>query len=309
MPKPNNGMSNLLNIGGHGIGDCILSLQISHFLKLKNFNHVNLISTRKEVFDPLNYFFKEDFNLINIDESYAHENSIISSDQLQQELKNQFDGDEITYNVPDLLFRSPLSLDWRRFGLNIQLIKKTRVLSHRFSGEEKIIYCGLCSTTDGYVYKNIPLLLRSLAEFLPDHIVYFPMVKKWNKEINNLGNFDISLPSNVLIHHDPKFEESLHFLKRSCYGIFTCNGPSHLAYQLGIPRLVLDPQYDKAPWISRWKEDYEECIPISTPQNEISELVFHNIRSPETTLIDRKRILSLLKNEFRDWKSILYLKF
>ena len=135
------------------------------------------------------------------------------------------------------------------------------------------------------------------------------MVKKWNKEINNLGNFDISLPSNVLIHHDPKFEESLHFLKRSCYGIFTCNGPSHLAYQLGIPRLVLDPQYDKAPWISRWKEDYEECIPISTPQNEISELVFHNIRSPETTLIDRKRILSLLKNEFRDWKSILYLKF
>lgn len=309
MPKRNNGVSNLLNIGGHGIGDCILSLQISHFLKLKGVEHTNLISARKEVFDPLNYFFKDDFDLQKIDEKYAHENAIISNPLLLEEIKRCFNGDAVTYNVPDLLFRSPLSLDCNKHELNIQLLKKTRIMPHRFIGKEKLIYCGLCSTTNGYVYENIPLLIKVLAEFLPDHIIYFPLIKEWDRTIDNLGNFDINFPANVLIHQNPAFEESIDFLKRSCYGVFTCNGPSHLAYQLGVPRLVLDPQFDRIPWISRWKESEEECVSINTSHSDVARLVHANVKHPETTLVDRKKILQSIRNNKDDWSHIFYFKY
>jgi hypothetical protein len=302
-------VSCLLNIGAHGIGDCILSLQISHFLKLKGVKHTNLISARKEVFNPLSYFFKNDFDLQKIDEKYSHENGIISNPLLLEEIKMDFNGDDVTYNVPDLLFRNPLSLDCKKHELNIQLIKKTRTIPHRFIGREKLIYCGLCSTTDGYVYKNIPLLIKVLAEFLPDYTIYFPLIKEWDRKIDNLGNFNINFPTNVLIHQNPTFEESLDFLKRSYYGVFTCNGPSHLAYQLGVPRLVLDPQFNKIPWMSRWKEDYEECIDINTQYSDIVNIIVANVRNPETILIDRKKLLELIKNGYNNWKNVFLLKY
>ena len=301
--------SAIINIGGHGLGDCILSLQISYLLRLKNVQHINLISTRQQVFEPLYSIFHSGFDLYKIDEKFSHENAIISNQTLKDEITNHYKSNNITYNVPDLLFRNPLALDYKKYGLTPSVIKKTRTMTAYFSSKENIIYCGLCSTTDGYVYKNIPALLKLLAEFLPDYTIYFPIVKSWDKEINNLGNFDISFPSNVFIHNNPSFEDSLEYLKKSSYGIFTCNGPSHIAYQIGMPRLVLDPQFNKIPWMSRWKEDYEECIDINTNYNDIVKLVEANLRYPETTLIDRKKLLELIQNGYNNWKDIFFFKY
>lgn len=298
----------LLNLGGHGLGDCILSLQISSLLTAQNIEHVNCISTRNQVFEPLNYVFGKQFQLYQVDECVTENNNIVLDQKLQQQLKKEFSCEDLTYNVPDLLFHHPLALDFDKYNLNSQLIKKHRVLINSQNKKENIIYCGLATSTEGYLYNDIQNLLISLANALPKYQIYFPNIKTWDKEIN-MGNFNIQFPKNVYIDGDPKFEDSLDILLKSKYGIFTCNGPSHIAYQLGIPRLILDPQFNKLPWITRWKEDYEECIPINTPQNEISKLVFHNIQSPETTLIDRKAILNLIKNEFTDWKRIFYLKF
>ena len=47
----------LINIGGHGLGDCILSLQISYLLKERYIKHTNLISTRNDVYKALWYIF------------------------------------------------------------------------------------------------------------------------------------------------------------------------------------------------------------------------------------------------------------
>jgi hypothetical protein len=300
---------NLINIGGHGLGDCILALQISYLLKCKCIKHKTLISTRNEVYNPLWHIFSNELDFQHIDNKYAHENTLLNSQEYYNELVKTYHSDYITYNVPDLLFRNPLAFNYTEYGLNPQLIKKTRILSHHFSYKEKIIYCGLTTSTDGYMYKNIPILLKSLAEHLPDYTIYFPKVKSWDKDINYIGAFDIQFPPNVYIHDNPNFEDSLDYLTKSCYGIFTCNGPSHVAYQIGIPRLILDPQFDKIPWMSRWKEDYEECIPLNTEYNDIVKLITNNIRNPETTLIDRKKLLELLKNGYNNWRDIFYLKY
>lgn len=298
----------LINIGGHGLGDCILSLQISYLLKNKNIAHDNLISTRDDVYKPLWYVFANEFDLKKIDEKFANDNLILKDESTLNELKNEY-GLNITYNVPDLLFKHPLAFDYEKYGLNPQLIKRTRTLTKHFSKKEKIIYCGLCSTTEGYVYKDIPGLIKSIAEYLPGYMIYFPMIKSWDREINNLGDFSISFPPNVFIHENPSFEDSLDYLIKSIYGVFTCNGPSHIAYQLGMPRLILDPQYGRIPWMIRWKEDFEECLPISLDKESIAKVVYQNIAVPQTTMLDRKIILDLLNKGYNNWNDILYFKF
>jgi len=286
----------LINIGGHGLGDCLLSLQISYYLKLNHVPHINLVSTRNEVFKPLDAVFGKEFKLIQIDEKYANDNALIKNDSILDEIKNTYNSSNITYNVPDLLFLNKLAFNYSKYNLSPQLIKKTRILIKSNINRDNIIYCGLCSSTEGYVYNNIPHLLLRLAEFLPNHQIYFPLINKWDKEINNLGNFDIFFPDNVFIDKNPSFSDSLKWLEKSCYGLFTCNGPSHIAYHLGIPRLVLDPQFYRIPWMARWKEDYEDCIPITTEYNEICRLVYHNITTPQTKMIDSKIILEMIKN-------------
>jgi len=298
----------LINIGGHGLGDCLLSIQISYYLRLKNVPHINLISTRNEVFEPLHSIFGKEFQLTQIDEKYSHNNAILSDDSLLNEIKETYISSKITYNVPDLLFLNELAFDYSKYNLSPQLIKKTRTLINSNIQRENIIYCGLCSSTDGYVYNNIPILLLRLAEFLPDHQIYFPLINKWDKEINNLGNFNISFPDNVFIDKNPSFSDSLQWLSKGCYGIFTCNGPSHIAYHLGIPRLVLDPQFYRIPWMARWKEDYDDCIPINTDYNQICKIVSSNIQYPQTKMIDSKIILELIQKNQDNWKDIFYFK-
>ena len=303
----------ILNIGGHGLGDCILSLQISYFLSKLGVNHKNLISTRTEVFNALKYLFEDVAKFEKIDEKFAENNEIINNQNFRIDLKKTFNGSKITFNVPDLLFRSPLAFNYQKYNLSPQIIKQQRLLLNTTKEKKNIIYCWLATSTENYVYHDIPILIQKLAESLPNYTIYFPLLTKWDKPINNLGNFNIYFPQNVIIDKDPKFENSLEILKQSIYGIFTCNGPSHIAYHLCIPRLILDPQFGKLPWIARWKEDYEECISIETPINEILTIVVNNILTPQTQMFDRKFISFLEKHSSNpsnlDWTSILYFKY
>ena len=298
----------LLNLGGHGLGDCLLSLQISYLLKEKRISHTNCISTRSQIFGPLKHLFGEKYDFIQVDELYTHNNKVILNHDMQRELKQKFNCDDLTYNVPDLLFHHPLALNFDKYSLNPQLIKKQRLLTNTLIKKEKIVYCGLATSTQGYLYSHIKNLLIALACSLPDYTIYLPNVKKWDKDIN-MGDLTGEFPSNVLIHENPEFEDSLDYLSKSKYGIFTCNGPSHIAYHLGIPRLILDPQFEKVPWMSRWKEDFGECIDINTQYTDIVDLVAANIKNPETTLIDRKRFLELIKNGYNNWKDAFLLKY
>lgn len=302
-------MSQLINIGGHGIGDCILSLQISYALKNKNIDHINLISTRSEVFNPINFIFGKQFQIEQIDENYANHNNIIENQDLLNELKLKYNSTDIIYNVPDLVFHHPLALNFEKYGLFMNAVRKQRLLPNGFEKKENIIYCGLCSVHEYHIYKDIPNLLRRLAEFLPNYSIYFPHLSKWSREVPNLGDFSGKFPDNVQIDYDPDFEKSLEILTKSKYGIFTDNGPSHIAYHLGIPRLILDPEYNNILWMCRWKDDMGECMPIQTPINDIVTIVSENIKYPQTTLIDRTLTQQIINSNNPSWEQILYFKY
>ena len=299
----------LINIGAHGLGDCLLSLQISNLLSKQGVKHKNLISTRKEVFEALEYLYEGVSELINISEDITDNNAIEENPDILKRIQKTYGSENVTYNVPDLLFRNTLAIDYDKYNLNLPVIKKTRSLLGKSPKKEKIVYCGLCSNTDGYLYRDIPSLLVELAIKLPDYTIYFPYLKHWVRDIKYTGDFNQKFPKNVLIHENPKFKQSIDYLIKSCYGVFTCNGPSHIAYNLGIPRTVLDPQFYKPIWMARWKQDYDECISINTSVKNVSDLVLNNIRCPQTTLIDRKIILEMLQNGYNNWESLLYFKY
>lgn len=301
-------MSKICLISGDGIGGQLLSFQCGKILKDKGHDVTILVSARDEVFKPLNYLLGKKFKIIQIAENY--QNDLLNFNDLHYtvlQLVNQI-FDEIYIVYPDLLFRHSRSFDYKKFNLSLQVIKDTRVLIEDWA-PEKLIYLGLATSTPGYLYPEISQLIVNLAQKLPDYKIYLPNIKKWDKPVN-LGDFSLIDHKNVHIHDSPDFLDSLEYLKKAAYGIFTCNGPSHIAHQLGIPKLILDPQFNKIPWISRWKDDYQDCIPINTAPDLVSSIVKHNIQTECTQLIDRKFLYQILsQNPSPDWKNIFYLKY
>lgn len=298
----------VLILGSHGLGDSIQSLQCAHFAKMLNKDVTVISCTRNEVFDPLYFLFGDLFDLLQhpLKEDWGHDNWILKN---QESLKSLSYFDEIYYSIPDLLFKHPLAFNYQKYNTNPQVIKQTRLLTHKFRPEKRI-YIGLATSTDGYLYSNIPALLRKLGNEIPDHEIYFTNVKNWAGRELNYGDLS-NMPPNVIIHDNPKFYESLAILGKSCLGLYTCNGPSHLGFQFGQNRIILDPQYKKTLWEARWREDFSECIDINTSINDVVSLVKENINTPQTLLLPRQKVLDILiKNNYSvDWKSELLFKF
>lgn len=288
-------------IGAHGIGDCILSLQCAHYVGNHECNI--FIASRDEVFNVVKTCFDHLFNIYHADPKLGEDNFFLKSKDAQNFFYSKYI--HVYYTVPDLLFRNPFAFDYKKYNVTPQTIKSTRLLARERMPFSNIVYVGLTSSTKGYNYPDLKLLLNKLGKENPAFIFYFPKISSWAGDNIDFGDLS-GLPKNVFIQENPTFDQSLNVLKQSCYGIFTCNGPSHLAYQYGIPRLVLDPQFDKLPWIARWKEDYNECLSISTNFIDICRVVSYNLNQPETQLVPRK---FLLNGDNRDWAKELIFKY
>jgi hypothetical protein len=297
-----------LNIGAHGLGDCMLSLQVSRVLTNHGISHQNLISTRGEVFNPLNFIFS-DFNLERISEDYSENNALLHNSNLVEEIKNKYDAEYITYNIPQLLFQNPMALKCDLIGTSPFLIKKIRLLTDKFLLKENIIYCALTSSANKYIRNDLKEIITKVAEKVPNYTVYFPYLKKWVETITY--NFDQkdSFPPNVVIDDNPPFINSLDVLVKSKYCLTVDNGPSHIAYHLGIPRLLLDQEFARVAHLIRWKQDYEECVPFNLSPEEISSVVYNNIYYPFTTGMDRKIMLQLIRANQTNWNQIFGITF
>jgi len=299
-------------ICGHGLGDCLLGFQVAHFLEQKDYTDI-CVSTRQEIFEPLQYLFQKQLNkqthLYNIPPQYSEDNAILYNNdllkQLLQEIKCRPHLDKFYYVIPDLLFRNPYAAN--DIGIAPHVIKSTRVLLNRRQTPNKLIYCGLQTTTKNYHYHGTANLLKRLATELPDYTIYYPNIQSWNNEQTHyIDNEQFKEYNNILIDNNPKFIESIDVLLKSDYFIGTCNGPSHIAYHLGIPRLILDPQYGRLPWIARWKEDTSENISNTINYIDVCEVVKTNILDSSTTLIPR---IDILRNVGVNWKDCLLYKF
>jgi hypothetical protein len=295
-------MSKVLVIGGHGMGDCLMSLQCAQIIKDNGIEPTVVLAVRDEIFEPLDALFGSRFNLKLVDETYAADNNLLKDESLFKFISEGFD--EVYYVIPDLLFNNKHSFDFLKYNTSPQMIRSTRLLD-KGRKVEKIIYMGLMSTTPGYMYGEPLALALAMAYSIPTHTIYFPVVTKWaGKDIKPII-LPNKAPNNLQIVTDPDMKESMAVLGKSCYFVGTDNGPSHLAYHYGMPRLLLDPQFNKLPWIARWREDYLESVPISSPIEKLVDVVNINISTPQTTLVPR---MTCLVHGLGNWEQLLWLK-
>lgn len=309
-------MINKIIIGGHGIGDCVLAYQCAKTAHDICGENIALgLSTRDEVYKAVTSFLGFPKNsgikyIMRLDEKLSSEHEILNNWEYHTEIiRNKVDAiytskkiEDCYYVIPDLLFRNPHSFPYEKYNTNPNIIKQQRLLIGSYKPEKRI-YCGLQTTTNGYLYQNIKQLLILLKKKLPDYEIYFPNCSTWNND----KCFHLPHIDGINIHENPDLIDSLDRLKTSAYFIGTCNGPSHLAYQCGIPRLILDPQFNKIPWISRWKEDYNECVPIAITPELASEIVVENILYPQTQMIPR--LLQCQSDKNYSWAQKLIFKY
>lgn len=290
----------ILVIGGHGLGDCLTSIQCAEFLMNRAYGVDVKISTRDEIFRPLQHLFPY---IEQIDPKYTNDNILLKDEAVLKEVTDGYD--EFYYEVPDLLFTHPHSFDFKKFRTYPHIIKTMRTLTKKARPENRI-YLGLMTTTKGYTYTKIAEVAYALADQLPEYEVYLPLTTKWASTDVPEVVLPARIPTNLVVTKDVPFEANLDILARSCYFIGTDNGPSHVAYHLGMPRLILDPQFDKMPWIARWKEDYLESLPIGISPESVVDVVKANLRVPATTLLPRRYPYM---NPNADWKRDLIIKF
>lgn len=299
--------SKILIVGGHGLGDCLLAFQCLHYLRVTGYKNTRIaISSRKEIQESLQFlFWKEEILMLDENISSNHQ---IEKGEYSEDVKlllSQYD--KVYYVIPDLMFNNKMAFNFNDFRVtpSPQIIKSLRTLLDRKQRTDNLIYCGLQSVTPGYLYQEIPKLLVSLANALPSYEIYFPNISKWSGKDTFHIKDKTEYPSNVLIDDNPNFLDSLAILTYSKYFIGTDNGPSHVAYHLGIPRTILDPQFNNLPWVARWKEDVSDSIPINMFPDTVANIVKKNIEMPQTLMIPR---ICMAMSQNADWKQKLFIK-
>ena len=132
-----------------------------------------------------------------------------------------------------------------------------------------------------------------------------PLISKWAGKAIDYGNLD-NLPSGVILDNEVGFVEAIEKMKKASYMICLDNGPSHIGFHLGIPRLLLDPHLSTHgfPWFARWREDIRESIDICQSPAYIAKIVRTNLDIPETLLLARDSAF-----ENWDWKQKLLIKY
>ena len=246
-------------------------------------------AARDETFEPIKYLFPD---TIQIPEEFQHNNNFERPGYKERFIGEYGQFDEIYYVVPDLLYQNAHAFDYKRYNTTPTQIKQYRALTHLYKPEKKV-FLGLTTTTNGYHYEHIREFIIDLAQRLPDYELYFPSIKQWAGVSLDYTEILKDLPSNVTVAENPSFIDSIKVLCNCEYGIFTCNGLSHIAFSTGQNRLVFDPQFNRIPFMSRWKETYEELVPFDTPAKQAAKVVEINLRQPISCLIDRKFLFNI----------------
>ena len=245
-------MVSILTCGG--IGDQILAFQAASIVKSSKQTAKIFSASRDEVFKPLYSLFQDSFDIVQIEESLG--DSVVNGSCDISTVTNNNDNCIIW---PDLIFSHPLIFDCKRFKTHPTLVRSSRLLTSKWN-PTKLIYFGLNTTTKDYVYPNAVKLIKNIALRLPDYKCFFNNLTTWAGKNIKLNNLE-SLPPNVVIGDNLSFDESLSHLFKSSYCVTLDNGISHIAYQLGIPRLLLDARLNPEgiKWLARWREVRRAC--------------------------------------------------
>lgn len=297
----NNKYTKLINIlSSGGTGDFLLGIRLKYLLNQlhPNFLVSNYLCCRKETWKMIKVLYPNDKNLVPSPET-----------QLEQfknkEELNLFQKDAENYRVyPDSLFRGFGSPPLKEWGISNFLIKQTRTLLGKWK-PENYISLALNSITDGYTFHSIAELAYKLAAQFPDKIVYLPLISKWNNKDLPKYNFN-NKPDNLLIDFEPEFSKVYDILCKSEFLISTDNAMYHIGGEIAIPQLLLDPQYNKYAFLSRWRPmgNYNS-IPINSLVEDIVNIVDTQLKYPETQMLPSE---SVFRRNNINWPQTLIFK-
>ena len=322
-PKKDSEKNCLIIVSG-GSGDCLLGFQCAELLKNKEiYQNVDLLCcVRPAVYEILETLFdgtKYQYCMSRHSdgEKWGENHWILNNQELLKQYTGPFGDkyDVFYYVVPDLLFRNPLAFDYKRYDISLSSIKEVRILRNEWAGaNSKKIVVNLNTTTLNYDYKHTFELVKYLAEEeLPDYEILVPLITEWaGIPISFDKRFvEDKLKDNIKVILNPSIKQSIDDLKYSCFGIFTDNGMSHVAFQLGMERLLLTCRFgdgiQSLAWESRWYENgFQDQIHNNTNPRAISDLVATLIKIPETRLISK---FNVLNNLHQDWSHFLFFKY
>lgn len=266
-----------------GTGDQLLAFRLSYLLKLlyPKINIVNNCCVRSEIENMLRVLGYE-FNVYP--ENWLDNIKDINSVELEGY------EDYVPYLIwPDRLFRGIGSPPLNELGITNFSVKQTRTLLGKWK-PENYISLALNSITSGYTYHSISELVNELARTFPNKKIYCPLLCKWNN--TNLPDILVknSYP-NIELDINPEFSKVFDILCKSEYTICTDNAILHILDDMGAPYLLLDPQFGRPAFESRWRvSGYHHSIPISSLVEDIVKVAKTQIEIPETQMISTNNI-------------------
>lgn len=286
-------------ISGGGCGDMLLSLRLKSLLNLlysDKYNVTNYLCSRDETWNMIKTLFPNDKNIKKLDEKYL--DNIKSQEDL-----DIFEGKTyICY--PDKLFRGLGAPPLKEWNITNFLVKQTRLLIGKYRSNN-FISLALNSITAGYTFHSIKELAINLAKAFPDKTIYLPLISRWNG--NDLHTLKFSgCPSNLLVEYDAEFPKVYDILCQSDYLITTDSAMMHIGWDMAIPMLVLDPQFDRIAFSARWRPiGYYNSIPIESLVEDVIDIVKTQLVIPETQMIGADKIF---RKGINNWLKELIFK-
>jgi len=281
-------------ISGNGCGDVLMSFRLTDLLKKKGHDVYNYCCVRGEVNNMLKTILYQKFNFTKLPED-DYERLLVDENYFNQ-LKLS---DETYFVIPDKLFRGKKSFPLKKYHLTGFAIKQNRLLIDKWTPENRISI-NLNSITENYSYHSIPELVKKIGLKFPDKNIYVPILTKWkNMEMPRYDFKNIS--SNIVIDYNSPFEKVFDLLCKSEYVISADSAIMHLCFDLGLPHIILDPQYNRVAWESRWRESgFYNSIPITALVEDIVDYVYTQITIPETQMIGADKIFRQKRDYSRE---------
>ncbi len=230
-----------------GCGGLILAFQCAHFIKQAGHEVVVRICAKDEIYKPLHHLFSDQFAMKQLPEHYA-----------------EIAGSQTSYWVwPDALFRNPNAFDYKRFNTSLNAIKSQRLLQHKLKVTNKIGLF-LNSNTNGYSYSSIGKLATEIAKRFPDKTVYLPILNEWQGvKIPDVILNDEDCPPNLMVEENQDFNKVIDHLLECELTICSDSGPSHISFNTGQTRILLDPYAEitrnTIGWWTRWRQTDGTC--------------------------------------------------
>jgi hypothetical protein len=290
-----------------GIGDCLESLKAASLYQLHNDEPVEIyVNSHQEIVDFINkctYFpalrcperknnFNDAENPLNLPKEFL--------DGLFKEFSSVYSC------FPDSLGTAPFDFPWFRFVKSYKEFIRTKVhfrpptISPAINPDTKNIFIHATSITPEKNYSLSSLQsLVSLLNSLNCNIIIC-RASQWKGE--KLPFFCKGKFYDLV---DRPIEEAVSTLQRSDYFIGIDSSFAHIAYHLGIPRLVLQQHFNQPFHLARYHEDVTDDIPLNIGPEQIFNRVALNLREPYTMAIPA--YLNIPHNV--NTKQLLYRKY